>query len=196
MPVTPPEELLQLAKWFTRARKFPQLVGKTHDGKTIWGGPYTFTQVFTFVAILVVASKTSALWAKFGLLGNITVAVGLAYGVTWALGRLPVGARNPVSVVMGVGRALTCPSAGRLRGRPIHIAKPHRATSSLAITMTPNLTHPHRPGPAAAATPTSDPAPVTADELSALEQRPVPPPPMTVVQRLLAIQTAAPGGGR
>ena len=43
-------------KWYTRARKFPQLIGRTPDGTRIPGGPYTYTQVAAGVVTAVYAS--------------------------------------------------------------------------------------------------------------------------------------------
>ena len=66
----------EVVKWYTRARRFPQLIGKTPDGATIWGGPYTYTQVIAGVAFIVIGSKTTWLWGHFGLLGNALILVG------------------------------------------------------------------------------------------------------------------------
>lgn len=178
MPATTSDEAPQVVKWFTRARKFPQLVGKTHDGKAIWGGPYTFTQVFAVVGILLLASRTTTVWAHFGFVGNILTAAGVAYATAWALGRLPVGARNPVWVVLGTLRSVNSPTTGRLAGKPIRIAKPHRVRSRLSITE-PAL----RPAPALPVAQVSSPQPAPAVPTGSG-------PSPSVVQRLLATQTS------
>jgi len=33
------EDHHEVVKWYTRARRFPQLIGKTPDGARLWGGP-------------------------------------------------------------------------------------------------------------------------------------------------------------
>ncbi|MGL5827193.1 MAG: hypothetical protein ACRCYU_20605 [Nocardioides sp.] len=141
----------EVVKWYTRARRFPQLIGKTPDGATIWGGPYTYTQVIVGVSIIVVGSKTTWLWGHFGLIGNAVILLGVAYGLVLVLGRLPIGSRNPMAIASGALRALSSPSHGRLGGSPVRIRRPRRARSRLVISETP-ATAPSRPSSVAAAT--------------------------------------------
>ncbi len=124
----------EVVKWYTRARRFPQLIGKTPDGARIWGGPYTYTQVIGAVVILVVGTKTVGIWGQFGLLGNALTLLGVTYGATLALGRMPIGSRNPIAVGSGLLRALSSPSSGNVGGRPVRIRRPHRASSRVVIT--------------------------------------------------------------
>ena len=51
-------------KWYTRARKFPQLIGRTPDGTRIPGGPYTYLQVAAGVGMAAVLAATTGLWAR------------------------------------------------------------------------------------------------------------------------------------
>ena len=146
----------EIVKWYTRARKFPQLIGKTPDGTKIWGGPYTYTQVIVGVLIVVVGSKTTSLWGHFGTVGNILLLLGVAYGTVILIGRLPLGSRNPLSVGAGFLRAWSAPAKGRLGGSPVRMRKPHTAHSQLVLTPTPSTT----PAPEAFTPPT---APVTAE---------------------------------
>jgi hypothetical protein len=126
---------VEIVKWYTHARKFPQLIGKTADGATIWGGPYTFTQVTVGVVLLVVGSKTTWLWGHFGLVGNALILLGGTYGLILVIGRLPIGARNPLSVGAGALRALSVPAHGRSGGAPIRRPKrPHLVQTRLVIT--------------------------------------------------------------
>lgn len=136
----------EVVKWYTRARKFPQLIGKTPDGTTIWGGPYTYTQVIVGVGIVAVGSKTTSMWGHFGLIGNILLLLGVAYGTVLVVGRLPIGSRNPLSVGSGALRAWTSPAKGRLGGAPVQMRKPHTARSRLVVAPTPG-------------TPAADPSP-------------------------------------
>jgi len=124
----------EVVKWYTRARRFPQLIGKTPDGATIWGGPYTYTQVIAGVAFIVVGSKTTWLWGHFGLIGNALIVLGGAYGLVILLGRLPIGSRNPMTVAAGALRALSSPAQGHLGGSPVRIRRPRTAKSRLVIT--------------------------------------------------------------
>ncbi|MFE6508090.1 hypothetical protein ACFVBP_10505 [Nocardioides sp. NPDC057764] len=115
-----------VVKWFTRARKFPQLIGRTPDGTRIWGGPYTLTQALGGAGVLVVGLKTMSLWAHFGFIGSLVVLVAVTGSVVWGLGRIPVGARSPLSMAAGLAHAVGAPKTGRLGGRPIRIRRPHQ----------------------------------------------------------------------
>lgn len=203
------DESHEVVKWYTRARRFPQLIGKTPDGARIWGGPYTYTQVISAVAVLVVGTKTVAIWGQFGLIGNALILLGGAYGTALLLGRLPVGSRNPIAVGSGLLRSLSSPSSGRYAGAPVRIRRPHRAQTRVVITPTsaaaaaaaaqagahgpavqvkqPKRRIPIRPRwsrPAPSQNPTTRPTPRGA--------LPVPPatPALSGVQRLLAASSA------
>ncbi len=132
-PRTSSGEAYEVVKWYTRARRFPQLIGKTPDGATIWGGPYTYTQVIAGVAFIVIGSKTTWLWGHFGLIGNALILLGCAYGLVVLLGRLPIGSRNPISVGSGAIRALSSPAQGRLGGAPVRIRRARPTRSRLVI---------------------------------------------------------------
>ncbi|MGH8471257.1 MAG: hypothetical protein ACREVJ_02105 [Gammaproteobacteria bacterium] len=115
-----------VVKWFTRARKFPQLIGRTPDGTRIWGGPYTLTQALGGAGVLVVGMKTMSLWAHFGFIGSLVILATVTASAVWGLGRIPVGARSPLSMASGLARAAGAPKTGRLGGRPIRIRRPHQ----------------------------------------------------------------------
>jgi hypothetical protein len=150
----------QVVKWYTLARKFPQLIGRTHDGTRLPGGPYTVTQIVAGGAVLFVASKTSSLWANFGLMGNIAVLLGVTWGVVVALGKIPLGARNPLAILAGGWHAVTAPRTGRIGGRPLRLRPPHQVRHRIAV-MVPGPDQP-APAPAPASSPAPAPAPAPA----------------------------------
>lgn len=127
-----------VVKMFTKARNFPQLIGKAPDGRKIPGGPYTLTQ---FVGAGIAGGLlwlTQSLWAQGSVITNGVIFLGVTGGTLWALGRLPQGARNPISVVRGVGRAATgAMSPSRINGEPIRIKRPHAVLGSVIILDTP-----------------------------------------------------------
>lgn len=193
------EDHHEVVKWYTRARKFPQLIGKTPDGARLWGGPYTYTQVVGAVVVLVAGIKTVGLWgAQLGLIGDAVVILSLAYATALALGRLPIGSRNPLSVAQGLLTSMSSARTGKYAGRPLKIRRPHRVTSRVVVNSVPptvtKLASPptpaaadRRPGrlrprwsrPAPAQRPTrSTPAPARPAVAAG--------PPLTNVQRLLA----------
>lgn len=193
-------ETPEIVKWYTRARKFPQLIGKTADGTKLWGGPYTYTQVIGAAAVLVVGLKTTSWWGSFGLIGNALVALGAAYGTALLLGRLPIGSRNPISVGSGTLRALTRPAQGTLGGAPLRIRRPHRARTALVIRHTIPAAAPtaQQPPQLPAARP-PEPAPTTQRTWELVQPPPAAasqtgsprPPALTGVQRLLAASSAS-----
>ena len=124
---------VERVKWFTLARKFPQLIGRTPDGARIPGGPYTITQAVGGLIVLVGGYYSMGLWANFGVLGNYTLLLALTGAVIFGLGRIPLGARNPAAIGMGAFRAVAAPQRGRLRGRPVRIRRPRQLTQRVVI---------------------------------------------------------------
>lgn len=116
------EDEVEVSRWYTHTRKFPQLVGKTHNGTAIWGGPYTYAQIIVFVAIVWVGTKTYDLWGRSDIITNALMLVGVAYGVAVLVGKLPIGMRSPVSVLLGMA-GLQQPRHRPLR-RSAHQAEP------------------------------------------------------------------------
>jgi hypothetical protein len=145
------EETYEVVKWYTRARRFPQLIGKTPDGAKLWGGPYTYTQVVGAAIVLVVGVNSVGLWGQFGLIANAVILLSSAYGTAVLLGRLPVGSRNPLSVGSGLIRALSSPTHGNFAGRSVRIRRPHRVQTRLIIShVATHLFDVHRPSNAPA----------------------------------------------
>lgn len=178
----PKNEETEVVKWYTRARRFPQLIGKTHDGTPLWGGPYTYTQVIVGVGILIVGVKTTSLWAPFGLIGNALLLLSVAYGVVLLVGRLPIGSRNPLSVAAGAVRAWSAPGLGRQGGTPVRARRPTRVTRSV-LTVTTSCS------PTTLEVQDPLPPPATAEPSPAAKVEP-PPAVLTGVQRLLATHVA------
>lgn len=124
---------VEVAQWYTLSRRFPQLVGRTADGAKIPGGPYTYTQVFTGVGLLLLGLKTTALWARFGSIENVLLLVGICWGATWVVGKLPVGGRTPLSVCSGVYAVWSAPASGTYAGRRIAVPRPQRAGGQVVM---------------------------------------------------------------
>lgn len=153
------------AKWFTAARKFPQLIGRTPDGGKLWGGPYTITQVAVGVVGIVVLWNTTWLWARFSFVGNLMVGPGLVIALVYGVGKLPFGMRNPLVVGAGWVKA-----AERLVSNPspARVPRPHRTAGpvlmiaedlSTAEPATPVVAPVETESLTQAGHPSSDPAP-------------------------------------
>lgn len=108
-------------KWYTRARKFPQLIGRTPDGTRIPGGPYTFLQVGAGAAVVAVMTQTTWLWARGDMISNVVVLVAVFAGTVFFTGKLPPGARSPMFLIAGVSRLLS--RGQRLNDRPIRLPR-------------------------------------------------------------------------
>lgn len=113
----------EVIKNFTRGRKFPQLIGRTPDGKKIYGGPYTLPQVVGGGVAALILWVTRALWLG-GLVWNVGFSLAVVLGTVFALGKLRLGGRSPASVLQGVARALVVPRAAKING---HTVRPRRA---------------------------------------------------------------------
>jgi hypothetical protein len=111
------------AKWFTSARKFPQLIGRTPDGTQLPGGPYTITQLVVGGVVALLLWNTTGLWARFGLAGNIIVGPALVIGAVFAAGKIPFEMRSPVVVGSGWIHAL---SRSTTAISPVRLRPPHR----------------------------------------------------------------------
>jgi hypothetical protein len=123
----------ETAKFYTKARRIPMLVGKLPSGGRIWGGPYTITQVGAGAVVAFALWQTAPLWARLGGLMNIVVAVGVVVGVVWATGKLPSSGRNPVAFVMDAMNLTTSP--GRLAGGQVSLPKPRLITHRVMVVL-------------------------------------------------------------
>lgn len=104
--MTDQTESTEIIRNYTAARRFPQLIGKTPDGKRIVGGPYTMTQFAGGGIALFALYVTRGLWWPHLSLANAAVFVVLTVvGTVVGLGRIRPGGRSPISVATGLARA-------------------------------------------------------------------------------------------
>lgn len=111
---------------YTRARKFPRLIGTTLDGRKLPGGPYTWPQLALAGGVLFVSARTAVWWARGSGLQTIMIILFLTVGAVIVGRQLPQITRNPVLLVGGVLRVLTAPRTGRLANRPLRLRAPHQ----------------------------------------------------------------------
>lgn len=174
------------ARFFTRARRIPILVGRLPDGRPMPGGPYTLVQVLSGAGVGLTLSKTTVLWAHFGGLLDLVFAGCVVVGVVWGTGKLPSSGRNPFTWVLDAVSLYSTPHQGSLRGRPLRVSRPRLVRHRLVVLQAPQST----PGPAMVETP---PAPAetrpSGAEVSAKSAVAVPVaagPALSGVARLLA----------
>lgn len=133
----------EVVKNYTRARKFPQLLGMTPDGKKLPGGPYSYTQFVGAGLVALVLWKTPGIWATGSLIRNVFVFLALVGVTAWGLGKLPIGGRNPLSMVAGVSKALGSPAqAPKVNGPTQHRPRVRALTGVVSVVPVPSSSVP------------------------------------------------------
>lgn len=153
MDEQPQTQHVEIARFYTRSRKFPRLIGRLHDGTKIPGGPYTITQGVVFAILLTLGLATRGLWGTGSILIDLPLTGVVAWGGAWGAGRLPATRRNAASLLLGALGAMTRTGAGRYLDRTVRLRPPHKAGGFTAVTGRSGPTSaPHSP-PAVPATP-------------------------------------------
>lgn len=193
----------QIVRWYTRARRFPQLIGRTPDGARLPGGPYTIPQVLAGAGVFVAGSMTRSVWGAWGTVGDTLFLLAAAGIVGFLVGKVPLGGRNPFTAGLGAISALTAPPRGKVAGRPVRIRRPHRVTHRTVVQNCGETAAPASRTPVELAAPQVEPVAVepalrtvgsaSAQSPSVLPAAAAPTRPVTGVQALLA---AGLGGGR
>ncbi|ODU06747.1 MAG: hypothetical protein ABS81_03800 [Pseudonocardia sp. SCN 72-86] len=181
----------EVARFYTRSRKFPRLIGRLHDGTKIPGGPYTVTQGIVAAVLLALGLVTRGLWGTGTILVDIPIVLLVAWGGAWGAGRLPATRRNVASIVLGAFGAVFSPAAGKYQEQTVKLRPPHFAggTTTISVAAAPVTTP--------TTTVTSEPA-VPTVAIATVEETPAPTAelvpagatsartPVTGVERLLA----------
>ncbi|KOT46840.1 hypothetical protein ADK41_01365 [Streptomyces caelestis] len=170
---------------YTRARKHPLVIGKLPGAGRLPGGPYTITQVMTMVITFGLLVMTKDLWAHFGAMNFILMAL-IPWGLAWVLRYARLDGRDPARAVRSLLIYSSTPAQGRLAGKPQRVARPRLATATCTV----RVRSVERPAPAAAPQPAAAPAPAARRRA---RPAPVPaaaaasrPEPKTGLQALLA----------
>ncbi|MEU7075732.1 hypothetical protein AB0B30_37260 [Streptomyces narbonensis] len=175
---------------YTRARKHPLVIGKLPGAGRLPGGPYTITQVMTMVISFGLLVMTRDLWAHFGAMNFILMAL-IPWGLAWVLRYARLDGRDPARAVRSLLIYSSTPAQGRLAGKPQRVARPRLATATCTV----RVRSAERPAPAAAAKPAPQPAHAKPAPAARRTARPVPVPaaaaarraePKTGLQALLA----------
>jgi hypothetical protein len=133
-----------VGRCYTKARRHPLVVGTLPGGGRLWGGPYTIPQLVVAAASFALLLLFRPVWAHFGSVLNVLIAVGVPLALVFAVRRVSVDGRNPLAVAGSVLSVLGSPAEGRLGGRPVKALARRRPVSG-RCTLT------RRPTPAAAA---------------------------------------------
>jgi hypothetical protein len=185
------EKQTEVARFYTRSRRFPRLIGRLHDGTKIPGGPYTVTQGIVAAVLLALGLVTRGLWGTGTVLVEIPTVLLVAWGGAWGAGRLPTTRRNVGSILLGAVGAVFSPAAGKYQKQTVRLRPRHYAGGTAVIsgvTTTSTTTHPE---PAATAKLALAAAPGVVEEADASVAELVPVgatparTPVTGVERLL-----------
>lgn len=187
----------EVARFYTRSRRFPKMVGRMHDGTRIPGGPYTLTQAGVGGAILLIALMTRSKWGTGNIIFDLPLVVALAWGGAWLAGRIPSTRRNLLSVLAGAIGAVRRPVTGKYRGVTVQLRKPHTvrgrvsidsaSTSGYAHSTSPAVELATTPQPAAATIPAEDQPRAVAVSGRPEKQQQRPTPAVSGVERLLEL---------
>lgn len=118
---------------YTRARRYPLVIGKLPNGGRIPGGPYTLTQLGVMVGAFLLLVGTRGLWAHFGLV-NLVLLVGVPYGLAWGVRHARVEGRDPARAALGLLVLYSQPRTGRLAGNPIRRVRPVALRTRFTVT--------------------------------------------------------------
>lgn len=127
------DEEREVARFYTRSRRFPKFIGRLHDGTKIPGGPYTLTQGVVLAIVLVGALLTQRVWGTGSPIVDIPLAAAVSWAAAWGAGRIPATRRNMLSVISSGLAAMTRPAAGRYRGTTMRVRPPHFAGGKTTI---------------------------------------------------------------
>lgn len=109
----------EVVRFYTRARRFPHVLGRFPDGTKIPGGPYTLTQVVGGGLLVLIGVRTMGVWGVGNGMTNVAFLLLATVGTVKLLGRLQTGGRGPIAVALGGYTAVASPKFGRQDGRPV-----------------------------------------------------------------------------
>ncbi|WP_409048722.1 hypothetical protein AB2L57_17815 (plasmid) [Microbacterium sp. HA-8] len=127
------DEDREVARFYTRSRRFPKFIGRLHDGTKIPGGPYTLTQGIVLAIVLIGALLTQRMWGTGSPLVDFPLAIAFSWAAAWGAGRIPATRRNMLNVLAGGLSAMTKPATGKYRGTTMKIRPPHYAGGKTTI---------------------------------------------------------------
>ncbi|MCC4306613.1 hypothetical protein [Rhodococcus sp. 3-2] len=132
---------VEVIKDFTTARKIPQLIGRTPDGKKLPFGPYTVPQAVSGAAVGAMLWLLHPLWLGDNITWNVGFFVACCGGTVFVVGKLRLAGRSPASVAQGVKKAVFAPPEAKLKinGKRVNIRAPHLVHAGGYITVDPRI---------------------------------------------------------
>lgn len=127
----------EVIKNFTRARRFPQLIGRSPDGAQIPFGPYTTTQFVVAVVVGGLLYITRMMWLGDDIMWNVGVFVVVEVVAIFVAGKLSFIGRSPMSVMQGLVKILTAPTTPRINGTRRRARAQHFVLPGAVVAPTP-----------------------------------------------------------
>ena len=81
--------------------------------------------------VLMILLMTRTVWTTGVMLLDLVIVGGLAWGVTWLVGLIPITRRNLLSVLLSAVSAMFKPVAGTYKGRVPHLGNAHRVAGRI-----------------------------------------------------------------
>ena len=113
------------------------MIGRLPDGSKIWGGPYTLTQIVVGVVALIAGILLWPVYASSGLLTAVIILLFSIIVPMYLAGQLKPSTRSPMLQLLGIGKILTAPAAGKIDGKTLKLAKPHHLRWNTTYRMNP-----------------------------------------------------------
>lgn len=117
--LTVEEELI--GRCYTKARRRPLVTGAVPGGTgrniRLIGGPYTFTELATLVAVFIGLLLSRPVWGGHGVT-DLVVLVGCSMGAAFALRYVNIDGRNPLAVLLSVMAMMAAPPGAASRAAP------------------------------------------------------------------------------
>jgi hypothetical protein len=132
--VTQAAEHFKVGRSYTRARRYPWVIGKI-QGWTIPLGPYTGTQLGMLIGGVFLLVNTYALWSPLGPLALPILAAPVA--ATWVVRHAKIEGRAPLRALAGYATLLAEPACGRIGARPASDLRSHRLTGTVCLSTLP-----------------------------------------------------------
>lgn len=142
----------RIGRSYTRARRFPWVVGKI-QGWSIPFGPYTGTQLGVLIGGLWLLVQTYEWWRPLG--PGCVVVIAMPPAATWAVRHAKIDGRSPLKAIGGYLSLLSEPACGRIAGRTAKDPRPRTITGTVRVAALPATA----PLPRRRAVPGSIPAP-------------------------------------
>lgn len=110
-------------RFYTRARRFKQVLGSLPDGTRIIGGPYSYTQIVVFLGAVILGWATRGLWGTESTIRDLIVLIAVSVGLMVVIGKLPSSRRSLLKLLGGAMNLLSHPGpGGKYQGRPVKLS--------------------------------------------------------------------------